>query len=76
MIRELLQKEVKKNREKSGLIITHTGLILNYVNADKGHVMLNGQMYCHGNPLDIFEQIQKYGYDKCAKNHFMDEDLT
>lgn len=76
MIRELLQKEVKKNRKKSGLIISHTGLILNYVNADKGHVMLNGQMYCHGNPLDIFEQIQKHGYDKCAKNHFVDEDLT
>jgi Fe-S cluster assembly ATP-binding protein len=67
MIRKLLQKELRKNRQKSGLIITHTGLILNYVNADMGHVMLNGQMYCHGNPRDIFERIKKYGYEECAK---------
>ncbi|MDL1959092.1 MAG: ABC transporter ATP-binding protein [Deltaproteobacteria bacterium] len=67
MIRKLLQKEVRKNRQKSGLIITHTGLILNYVNADRGHVMLNGQIYCHGNPRDIFERIRNYGYEECAK---------
>jgi Fe-S cluster assembly ATP-binding protein len=67
MIRKLLQKDLPKNRQKSGLIITHTGLILNYVNADKGHVMLNGQIYCQGNPLDIFERIKNYGYEECAK---------
>jgi Fe-S cluster assembly ATP-binding protein len=67
MIRKLLQKELRKNRQKSGLIITHTGLILNYVNADRGHVMLNGQIYCHGNPRDIFERIKNYGYEECAK---------
>ena len=67
MIRKLLQKEVRKNRQKSGLIITHTGLILNYVNADRGHVMLNGQIYCQGNPRDIFERIKNYGYEECAK---------
>ena len=67
MIRKLLQKEVRKNRQKSGLIITHTGLILNYVNADRGHVMLNGQIYCQGNPRDIFERIKDYGYEECAK---------
>lgn len=67
MIRVLLQKNVHRNRKKSGLIITHTGFILNYVNADKGHVMLEGQIYCHGNPLEIFEGIQEYGYQECAK---------
>ncbi|MEA3386023.1 MAG: ABC transporter ATP-binding protein, partial [Thermodesulfobacteriota bacterium] len=67
MIRKLLQKEVRKNRRKSGLIITHTGLILNYVNADRGHVMLNGQIYCQGNPRDIFERIKNYGYEECAR---------
>jgi Fe-S cluster assembly ATP-binding protein len=67
MIHKLLQKDLRKNRRKSGLIITHTGLILNYVNADRGHVMLNGQIYCHGNPRDIFERIKEYGYEECAK---------
>ena len=67
MIRKLLQKDIHRGREKSGLIITHTGFILNYVTADKGHVMLNGQIYCEGNPLEIFQGIQKYGYQECMK---------
>ena len=67
MIRILLQKDKHRNRTKSGLIITHTGFILNYVTADRGHVMLEGQIYCQGNPLEIFEGIQKYGYQECAK---------
>ncbi len=67
MIKKLLQKDVHKGRRKSGLIITHTGFILNYLAADKGHVMLNGQIYCHGNPVEIFEAIQKYGYEECAR---------
>ncbi len=67
MIRRLLEKDKHRNRKKSGLIITHTGFILNYVTADKGHVMLDGKLVCHGNPIDIFEGIQKHGYEECAK---------
>ena len=67
MIKRLLQKDVHRGREKSGLIITHTGFILNYVTADRGHVMLNGQIYCEGNPIEIFQGIQKYGYEACLK---------
>ncbi|MFO8241022.1 MAG: ABC transporter ATP-binding protein [Dissulfuribacterales bacterium] len=75
MIRKLLQKDIPAKRRKSGLIITHTGLILNYVNADRGHVMLNGQIYCHGNPLDIFERIKNYGYEECAKCRLFEQSL-
>jgi len=67
MIRKLLEKDRHRNRTKSGLIITHTGFILNYVTADRGHVMLNGRLCCSGNPIDIFEGIQKNGYEECAK---------
>jgi Fe-S cluster assembly ATP-binding protein len=67
MIKKLLQKDVRKYRQKSGLIITHTGFILKYVAADKGHVMLNGQIYCQGNPAEILEEIQKYGYEECIR---------
>jgi len=67
MIKKLLQKEIHRGREKSGLIITHTGFILNYVTADTGYVMLNGQIYCKGNPIEIFQGIQKYGYKECMK---------
>ncbi len=70
MIRRLLEKDKHRNRTKSGLIITHTGFILNYVTADKGHVMLDGRLCCEGNPIDIFEGIQKHGYEECAKCQF------
>lgn len=67
MIRRLLQKETHRPRNKSGLIITHTGFILQYVTADLGYVIMNGEIYCKGNPLEIFEGIQKFGYEGCQK---------
>jgi Fe-S cluster assembly ATP-binding protein len=35
-------KDLHRERRKSGLIITHTGGILEYVNADTGHVLMDG----------------------------------
>lgn len=67
MIRRLLQKETHYPRSKSGLIITHTGFILKYVTADKGYVIMDGEIYCQGNPLEIFEGIQKFGYEGCLQ---------
>ena len=68
MIKRLLQKEDHhKPRQKSGLIITHTGFILQYITADLGYVILNGEIYCKGHPIEIFEGIQKYGYEECKK---------
>ncbi len=67
MIRKLLQKDVHRPRHKSGLIITHTGFILNFVAADRGYVMLDGKISCEGNPQEIFEGIQKHGYQECLK---------
>ncbi|NPA39972.1 MAG: ABC transporter ATP-binding protein [Thermodesulfobacteria bacterium] len=68
MIKRLLQKDQpKKRRRKSGLIITHTGFILEYVAADLGYVIMDGQIYCRGNPIEIFEGIQKYGYEECKR---------
>ena len=68
MIKKLLQKDIPyKPRNKSGLIITHTGFILKYVAADLGYVIMDGEIYCQGNPIEIFEGIQKYGYEGCKK---------
>lgn len=63
----LLEKNVriKEGRKKSGLIITHTGYILDYVDADRGHVILDGYLMCSGNPREMFREIQEAGYDKC-----------
>jgi Fe-S cluster assembly ATP-binding protein len=66
-IKKLLQKNLRRQRMNSGLIITHTGLILNYVEADRGHVLLNGKLCCEGIPREMFETIQNFGYEECAR---------
>ena len=66
IIGKLLQKDRRRpHREKSGLIITHTGFILDYVNADTGYIMLEGRLLCSGNPREILEHIKRYGYVEC-----------
>jgi len=66
-IKKLLQKHLRRQRIKSGLIITHTGLILNYLEADMGHLLLDGHIRCEGNPREMFETIQTAGYEECAR---------
>jgi Fe-S cluster assembly ATP-binding protein len=66
-IKKLLQKHLRRQRIKSGLIITHTGLILNYLGADMGHLLLDGHIRCEGNPREMFETIQTAGYEECAR---------
>jgi Fe-S cluster assembly ATP-binding protein len=56
----------KYNREKSGLIITHTGHILQYVPADFAHVIYNETISCSGNPIELLDCISKSGYEACV----------
>ena len=68
LINELLQKEHHlRDRNRSGLIITHTGHILEYVSARTGYVMMNGVVVCEGDPKEILETIKKKGYEECRK---------
>ncbi len=68
IIGRLLQKERRQgNREKSGLIITHTGFILDYLNADSGYILLDGKIPCQGNPREILLHLKQYGYEECTR---------
>lgn len=68
IIAHLLQKQRRRqHREKSGLIITHTGFIMDYVNADRGYILGEGRMYCQGNPRELLHDIKSYGYEECAR---------
>ena len=49
----------------SGIIVTHQGLILNYIEVDKAYVLLNGKIACYGEPMEILKDISKEGYGKC-----------
>jgi Fe-S cluster assembly ATP-binding protein len=67
-IGSLLEKDKHLiKRRKSGLVITHTGYILDYIDADKGHVMCDGQIRCHGNPREILKDIKQRGYKECLE---------
>ena len=64
----LLDKDKKHgDRKRSGLLITHLGYILNFVNADKAHVLMNGVISCSGNPNEILEDIRKNGFNGCVE---------
>lgn len=66
-INKILQKETTmKLRKRSAIIITHTGHILNYIDADVGHVFMNGKIVCTGNPKSIMENIRKLGFTGCV----------
>lgn len=62
-INKILQKEMLlKRRKKSALIITHTGHILNDIEADIGHVFIDGKIVYTGDPATIMENIKKRGF--------------
>ena len=64
----LLDKDKKQgSRKRSGLLITHLGYILNFVVADKAHVLMNGEISCSGNPSEILEDIRKNGFNGCVE---------
>lgn len=77
-IAALLQKDVspaerkskmqaRLDRTKMGLIITHTGYILDYVTADKGQVLYDGMLSCVSNPREILDCVAESGYEECVK---------
>jgi len=67
-INVLLDKDKKPGmREKAGLLITHLGYILNFVNADTAHVLMDGRIACSGNPDEIIEDIRKDGFKGCVE---------
>jgi Fe-S cluster assembly ATP-binding protein len=67
LIGEVINKLLGK--DKSALIITHTGHILDYVNADRGCVLANKKVQCVGDPHAILNRIRKYGYTGCVRCH-------
>jgi Fe-S cluster assembly ATP-binding protein len=67
LINEVLGKTHPiRERSRSGLIISHTGFILDYVNARTGYVLCGGQIICDGDPRDILNTIKEKGYQECV----------
>ncbi|MGD8503045.1 MAG: ABC transporter ATP-binding protein [Syntrophobacterales bacterium] len=66
-INKLLEKYLWRTRGKSGLVISHLGFILNYIEADSGYVLMDGRIHCQGNPRELFKGIQRHGYRECIE---------
>jgi Fe-S cluster assembly ATP-binding protein len=64
---DLTLKARKEKARTAGLIITHTGYILDYVNADRGQVLYKGHLCCEGRPRDILDHIRQHGYQECVR---------
>lgn len=65
--KERTMKELLRERKKSGLIITHTGHILEHVDVDVGHVLLQGRIACEANPRDMLHTIRECGFEECYR---------
>lgn len=59
--------QTKLDRKKMGLIITHTGYILDYVTADKGQVLFDGKLSSVENPREILRCVGESGYEECVR---------
>jgi len=64
---EKCRRKIREERRISGLIITHTGYVLDYVQTDRGHVMMEGSIACGGNAGEILRCIKEVGYEECVR---------
>jgi len=72
LIGELIDELLEKNcpirfRKCMGLIITHSGNILDYVNARTGYVMCDGIIGCEADPHEILATVREKGYEECIR---------
>ncbi len=66
VIGEILNDYFKKRRI-AAIVVTHTGDILEFVEAKKACILLNGKFACFGDPHVIFDEIKKRGYEECVR---------
>jgi Fe-S cluster assembly ATP-binding protein len=60
-------RQMGADQNKSALIITHTGHILDYITADRGQVLFNGHLCCSRNAREILKWIGEFGYEECVR---------
>lgn len=52
---------------KSGLLVTHSSSIMDYLSFDRAHLLVDGEIMCSGNAVNMMEQIRTYGYEHCIR---------
>ncbi|RDD52878.1 MAG: ABC transporter ATP-binding protein, partial [Candidatus Korarchaeota archaeon NZ13-K] len=69
VISELVEAPDGRARERrAAIIVTHAGKILSYVrSANRAYIMLDGRISCFGNPRDLIEDVERYGFEGCLR---------
>lgn len=57
----------KKQTRRSGLLITHTGQLLEYIRPDQAHVMIDGEIIGAGDAYTILNTVRDCGYAQCME---------
>lgn len=65
MIATAIQKYIESSGS-SALIITHKGDIMEYIKAEYGCILLEGQFHCYKDPTRIYNDIKRLGYEECV----------
>jgi Fe-S cluster assembly ATP-binding protein len=61
--------EIQRYVESTGsslFIITHKGDVMEHVKASYGCILLEGQFHCFADPISIYEDIKRLGYEECV----------
>lgn len=66
VIRQAMQEPGADGGPRAGLVITHTGLILDHVEPAMGHIMTDGRLIHSGDARALFRHIQAKGYSAPA----------
>ncbi|MGO1464832.1 MAG: ABC transporter ATP-binding protein [Candidatus Corynebacterium faecigallinarum] len=61
-VSDLLSAPTDDGRARAGLVITHTGFILEHLDATTAHLMVDGRLTDSGDPHDMFARIRAGGY--------------
>lgn len=65
LVGKVMNRILNKHKDNTGLIITHTGYIFDYVKVDASCVIVGGKLHCVGDPKKILETVKKHGYEWC-----------
>ncbi len=60
-------REFLEESKAACFVITHTGYIIEHLPQGLGALMLDGKLYCMGDPQKLFATIKENGYEKCKE---------
>lgn len=61
-VNRLLREPDSLGRPRAALVITHTGFILDYLQADIAHLLVDGRITASGDPREMLASIRSNGY--------------